>query len=221
MKISSKIFAGVFAATLMTSAVVSSVAAADYLVSADYAKPKAGTVINDKLVEAETKVDGLGRGRYVDLTNYSGSKIDKYGLTYLKDAKLDVFLTNSFGDVFISADNVAKMKEFDFSVGIKDVTEKDTKIVCGNTLVAVPEKAMIIQPIEKGDFGFEFEFTFTATSKDYKNLYYIDDKGNVSGPVSGSCLPCKIRILVRSSRIHAWATRIANRIKHTNGADCT
>ena len=151
-------------------------------------KPKAGdTLAISKIMDAITS-DKL---YFVEIELDTDTKLDKYGITLLKDQGLDVFLKKLFPNgvagartynVAIDAKQVAKMPEsFDFGTAIMK-TDEDGKIIVGNTIIdyVIAEGSYIIMPVAKGDFGFEYDLEFNAGSKDYKYLYYISDKGDVT-----------------------------------------
>ncbi|MCH5196213.1 MAG: hypothetical protein J1F28_05840 [Oscillospiraceae bacterium] len=199
MKITSKIFAGVFAAAVMSTAAVASVSAETYgdaettdIIPGDYIEKEDG----DKITYAD--ITNSSAWKYSDgkvtLTINDNTKLPKDLVKILKDKVAEVsgdVAVKLVGDGFtveLSKSQVANIPDagFDFNMNIAEIENKSLLKEAG--YAEVPAKALYILPTATGKFNdgkLSFKVTIdglstsTFTNKDTKFYYVNSETGKV------------------------------------------
>ncbi|MCH5203479.1 MAG: hypothetical protein J1F03_01965 [Oscillospiraceae bacterium] len=170
MKITSKVFAGIFAAAVMATT-VATVSAADYSKDADYGKPAKGSVASAGTVEDAVALAKAQDKMTVVLsdTNLSGAGV----LQVLQTLNRAVKINATGYTLNISADDVKNAKEIkDLTMGFTNITEA-TKIAGG---VEIPKDSTYVVPATDGAFGVSVKVEATvskAYDKDKVKFYHI------------------------------------------------
>ncbi|MCH5208942.1 MAG: hypothetical protein J1F04_08655 [Oscillospiraceae bacterium] len=197
MKITSKIFAGVFAAAVMTSAAVATVSADDYVANVPVLTAKSFSADSFTEATSEKVLAAVNASKEMIKLTIDGDTLgtnfkSQFAVMALQSAGKDLKLTATSDRTYTIEANKAELakidassstKGFNFGLTIRDLTDK-VNIAYGSELKEIAAGSLYLKPAADGTFPLTYKVTidYNMGGKDNKDTYHcysVADNGTI------------------------------------------